>query len=602
MGGVDPITESYDVFSIKAAAIKKLVARAKKRGKITYEEISAYLLPEDKGSFELIEDIMSQLSEMGVSIVEAGGRDGNANSLGMDANGASVSLGHGRAPAPPQFDGTVFERVEKEPPEYDNRWRVQYGEHPTAEKLTVSFVELKSLNACNNIDWVRQTYFHKVGVDDQLSARDAQIAGCGFDNVLWATGMLSAYSPLAAARLTDFAADCLQLLADRLERDRPERDTILDTVRATRDFAAGKCSVHALLREMTKAQQAWVRIVMPVETGIRFPWVKFFSNDHEWSAVTFLPSMWEEWAKGVAWSVETSLALRPSPWASYDDGAWQHHKEHEDWLLSRLVHRFAPEGPMALPTHLDGDPLISAEKRVAAVVQSINLDGVVFAVLPDDCRRIESISVTNGMSCDLPYSLRSIGSLSLYRCNNTVNVPDGVLQVEVINVDESYLVLPSSVERVGKLTLHLFDESLGCDGVREFGAVELQYAYFTFPEGVEAISSLKIQASDAHLPASLKTIGDIFVDDESRDDIDEPARTLFWKEGPTEVGHLELGEEIHMELPRSIQTIASVRLAQGAYLKLSLDTVIIGPCEVADGATLDRMPALHYENMERIDP
>ncbi len=49
------------------ASIKKLIARAKKRGIITIDEINA-ALPQDQN--EAIEDLMSTLSEMGVTVVE----------------------------------------------------------------------------------------------------------------------------------------------------------------------------------------------------------------------------------------------------------------------------------------------------------------------------------------------------------------------------------------------------------------------------------------------------------------------------------------------------------------------------------------------------
>ncbi|RYY13053.1 MAG: RNA polymerase sigma factor RpoD, partial [Alphaproteobacteria bacterium] len=50
------------------ADIKKLIAKAKKKGYVTYEELNA-ALPQDMGS-DQIEDIQTALSEMGVQIVE----------------------------------------------------------------------------------------------------------------------------------------------------------------------------------------------------------------------------------------------------------------------------------------------------------------------------------------------------------------------------------------------------------------------------------------------------------------------------------------------------------------------------------------------------
>ena len=53
-----------------AAAIKKMVARGKERGYVTYDELNAALPPEQVSS-EHIEDTMTMLSELGVNIVES---------------------------------------------------------------------------------------------------------------------------------------------------------------------------------------------------------------------------------------------------------------------------------------------------------------------------------------------------------------------------------------------------------------------------------------------------------------------------------------------------------------------------------------------------
>src|SRR4029079_11501246 len=63
-GGDAPLIDLND------ASIKKLIARAKKRGVITYDELNE-ALPQDQMSSEQIEDIMSAISEMGVNIVES---------------------------------------------------------------------------------------------------------------------------------------------------------------------------------------------------------------------------------------------------------------------------------------------------------------------------------------------------------------------------------------------------------------------------------------------------------------------------------------------------------------------------------------------------
>ncbi len=67
-------TESVDakdapLLDLNEASVKKLLARAKKRGYITYDELNE-ALPQDQMSSEQIEDIMSALSEMGINIIE----------------------------------------------------------------------------------------------------------------------------------------------------------------------------------------------------------------------------------------------------------------------------------------------------------------------------------------------------------------------------------------------------------------------------------------------------------------------------------------------------------------------------------------------------
>ncbi len=66
------------LLDLNEASIKKLIARAKKRGYITYDELNN-ALPQDQMSSEQIEDVMSALNDMGVNIVEndEGGEEGD---------------------------------------------------------------------------------------------------------------------------------------------------------------------------------------------------------------------------------------------------------------------------------------------------------------------------------------------------------------------------------------------------------------------------------------------------------------------------------------------------------------------------------------------
>ncbi len=62
--------EDAPLIELNDADIKKLIAKAKKRGYVTYDELNA-ALPQGEMSSDQIEDIQSALSDMGVQIVES---------------------------------------------------------------------------------------------------------------------------------------------------------------------------------------------------------------------------------------------------------------------------------------------------------------------------------------------------------------------------------------------------------------------------------------------------------------------------------------------------------------------------------------------------
>ncbi|WP_431862683.1 RNA polymerase sigma factor RpoD [Azospirillum sp.] len=59
-------------------AVKKMIAKGKERGYVTYDELNS-ALPPDSSSSEQIEDTMAMLSEMGINIVESEEQDDTAN-------------------------------------------------------------------------------------------------------------------------------------------------------------------------------------------------------------------------------------------------------------------------------------------------------------------------------------------------------------------------------------------------------------------------------------------------------------------------------------------------------------------------------------------
>jgi len=70
-GGNDGSDEGGDapLLDLNEASVKKLIARAKKRGYITVDELNN-ALPQDQMSTDQIEDVMAALNDMGVNIVE----------------------------------------------------------------------------------------------------------------------------------------------------------------------------------------------------------------------------------------------------------------------------------------------------------------------------------------------------------------------------------------------------------------------------------------------------------------------------------------------------------------------------------------------------
>jgi RNA polymerase primary sigma factor len=69
-----------------AAAIKRMLARGKERGYVTYDELNA-ALPPDQVSSEQIEDTMTMLSEQGITVIESEESEEPAAAEGDDGDG-----------------------------------------------------------------------------------------------------------------------------------------------------------------------------------------------------------------------------------------------------------------------------------------------------------------------------------------------------------------------------------------------------------------------------------------------------------------------------------------------------------------------------------
>src|SRR6267378_7404981 len=76
-----------------AAAIKKMLARGKERGYLTYDELNA-ALPQDQVSSEQIEDTMTMLSELGINVVEGEESEDPAEAGAEAEDGESEARGN----------------------------------------------------------------------------------------------------------------------------------------------------------------------------------------------------------------------------------------------------------------------------------------------------------------------------------------------------------------------------------------------------------------------------------------------------------------------------------------------------------------------------
>ncbi len=95
-------TGDAPLIDLNDAQIKKLIARAKKRGYITYEQLNE-ALPQDQMSSDQLEDVMSALNEMGVNIVENedAGEEGEAETRQEEDDEVEPADATGAESAPP---------------------------------------------------------------------------------------------------------------------------------------------------------------------------------------------------------------------------------------------------------------------------------------------------------------------------------------------------------------------------------------------------------------------------------------------------------------------------------------------------------------------
>ena len=99
----DKETNDSPILDLSDADVKKLIKSAKSRGYVTYDELNA-ILPSEEFSSEQIEDVMAQLSEMGINVVENEEDDADDDAANDDEK-ASADDGKSRALAKKEEKG-----------------------------------------------------------------------------------------------------------------------------------------------------------------------------------------------------------------------------------------------------------------------------------------------------------------------------------------------------------------------------------------------------------------------------------------------------------------------------------------------------------------
>ena len=97
----DPDSPLLDMSDV---GVRKMIARAKQRGYVTYDELNK-VLPSDKVSSEQIEDTMSMLSEMGINVIESEEQD-------EQAEGGVPALATGKQVAVAEKEEEQYDRTD----------------------------------------------------------------------------------------------------------------------------------------------------------------------------------------------------------------------------------------------------------------------------------------------------------------------------------------------------------------------------------------------------------------------------------------------------------------------------------------------------------
>jgi RNA polymerase primary sigma factor len=103
--GETPGDADSPLLDMSDVGVRKMIARAKQRGYVTYDELNK-VLPSDKVSSEQIEDTMSMLNEMGINVIESEEQDEQAE------GGVPALAGTGKQVAVSEKDEEQYDRTD----------------------------------------------------------------------------------------------------------------------------------------------------------------------------------------------------------------------------------------------------------------------------------------------------------------------------------------------------------------------------------------------------------------------------------------------------------------------------------------------------------
>ncbi|MBI1364791.1 MAG: RNA polymerase sigma factor RpoD [Alphaproteobacteria bacterium] len=123
------------ILDLTDAEVKKLIKTAKARGYVTYDELNQ-ILPSEEFSTDQIEDVMAQLSEMGINVVEHDEEDEDQSAAESDSDDETEDSGVGKAVAKKDEKTGVATNTSASADRTDDPVRMYLREMGTVELLS----------------------------------------------------------------------------------------------------------------------------------------------------------------------------------------------------------------------------------------------------------------------------------------------------------------------------------------------------------------------------------------------------------------------------------------------------------------------------------